>query len=280
MHYRTIDKSTSKFKIKILLDFKNKRLKLLDYNTVDFYSLDNYIVKTARENELEKIIVISKEADVNNFTRAGYLQEAVDPFFYKGKSGHYIAKFLSNQRGTKSDKFKKDKIITIAGKKGKYDSELLDKDFVIDKAFKKDIPQLIELYKTIFESYPTPIFNSDYLEKTMDDNNLFLTAKDNSGKIIASISADIDIDKLNAEITDCATLPECRGKKIMYQLVNYIEKEMKKIGLLSIYTIARAISPGINTVFGRNDYVYTGRLIKNCDISGSFEDMNLWVKKI
>jgi putative beta-lysine N-acetyltransferase len=279
MHYKIINKSNKKFKTKILLDFKNKRLKLLNYRACDYYSMDNYLVKTAQENNLEKIIIISKEFNVNSFIKTGYLQEAVDPYFYKGRSGHYLAKFLSKQRSTVTDKIEKDKIISTASKKGKYEDRLLDKNFTVEKASKKDVPDLIELYGTIFKSYPTPITDSSYLEKAVA-NNVFLTARNNSGKIIASISADIDMDNLNAEITDCATLPECRGKKIMYQLVNYIEKEMQKFRLKSLYTIARAVSPGINTVFKRNGYTYSGRLIKNCDISGSFEDMNLWTKKI
>jgi hypothetical protein len=59
-----------------------------------------------------------------------------------------------------------------------------------------------------------------------------------------------------------------------------MEKEMDKKGILTLYTIARAASYGMNTVFARLGYEFTGKLVQNTNISGNLENMNVWYKRI
>jgi putative beta-lysine N-acetyltransferase len=88
----------------------------------------------------------------------------------------------------------------------------------------------------------------------------------------------MDKENRNAEMTDFATLPEHLGNGLAVHLLNFMEPEMQKRGIATLYTIARAISPGMNITFAKCGYIFGGTLINNTQISGSIESMNLWYK--
>lgn len=276
---KMINKVTSDFVATIQIDALNKRLKLLDYKAENFMNLTNFLIKTANQNKLDKIIIYGKENDWKHFLNIGFTLETIHPYYFCGKPLYYLAKFLTKERVKRDHIRQKNEIIAVASIKGRYKNHTLPRNFTLRPATSQDITGLIKLYQEVFESYPTPIYEKEYLTKSMENDNFFMVITNEKNKIVSALSADIDKNNLCAEITDCATLPEYRINKLMYHLVMEIEKEMKKINLVSLYTIARAISPGINTVFSRNDYKYCGRFIKNCHICGDYEDMNLWVKK-
>jgi hypothetical protein len=45
-----------------------------------------------------------------------------------------------------------------------------------------------------------------------------------------------------------------------------------------LYTIARAISVGMNITFARCGYDFGGTLVNNTQIAGRIESMNVWYK--
>jgi hypothetical protein len=57
-----------------------------------------------------------------------------------------------------------------------------------------------------------------------------------------------------------------------------LEKHLEDNGIYCVYSIARALSFGMNAVFFQLGYEYRGRLANNCCIFDKIEDMNLWVK--
>ena len=46
------------------------------------------------------------------------------------------------------------------------------------------------------------------------------------------------------------------------------------------YTIARALSFGMNITFARRGYLFAGTLVNNTNISGRIESMNVWYKRL
>ena len=46
-------------------------------------------------------------------------------------------------------------------------------------------------------------------------------------------------------------------------------------GIKTVYTIARAVSYGMNITFAKQGYVYGGAPFQNTHISGSIENMNI-----
>ena len=55
---------------------------------------------------------------------------------------------------------------------------------------------------------------------------------------------------------------------------------MARRGMRTAYTIARAVSPGMNITFARLGYQFSGTLINNTQISGAIESMNIWHKPL
>ena len=100
------------------------------------------------------------------------------------------------------------------------------------------------------------------------------------GRIVSAASAEIHPSVKAAELTDCATSEEARGLGLMSHILVRLEDEMRREGYICAYTMARARSWGMNTVFHRLGYAFNGRLVNNCDIFGDLEDMNIWVKNL
>ena len=97
-------------------------------------------------------------------------------------------------------------------------------------------------------------------------------------KLVALSSAEVDHDSRTVEMTDFATLPEFTGNSFASHLLERMEQDMKTRAIRTAYTIARAISTGMNITFARAGYTYTGRLINNTNIAGNIESMNVWHK--
>ena len=117
----------------------------------------------------------------------------------------------------------------------------------------------------------------DYINKLLESGCLF-GGVFHRERLISIASAYPEKDLCRCELTDCATLPDYRGLSLTERILMLLEKEIKDKGPLTLYSLARARSYGMNRVFHKLDYKYQGRLINNCCLSGGFEDMNLWVK--
>lgn len=97
-------------------------------------------------------------------------------------------------------------------------------------------------------------------------------------RIVALSSSEMDFGSKNTEMTDFATLPEYQGNNLAAYLLQEMEKSAKQNGVKTAYTIARGVSYGINTIFSRNGYRFSGTLINNTNICGCLESMNVWYK--
>jgi putative beta-lysine N-acetyltransferase len=110
----------------------------------------------------------------------------------------------------------------------------------------------------------------------------FCIQKDN--KTVALSSSEMDNDLQHVEMTDFATLSEYQRKGFALYLLKIMEDEMRRRNMKVAYTISRAVSYGINMVFAKMGYVYSGTLRNNTNISvvetaqNNFESMNVWYK--
>lgn len=138
---------------------------------------------------------------------------------------------------------------------------------------------MANLYRTVFPSYPFPITEPDYLKETMASQTIYFAARHN-GIIVALAAAEMDRTSKNAEMTDFATLPEHRSKKLALYLLWHMERAMRELGFITAYSIARALSAGISITFSRMGYCWGGTLSNNTDINGHIESMNVWYKNL
>lgn len=264
--------------IKIYTDYMNKRLKVFDSNHITDVAL-NTIINYARQENLGKIISQCRTKSINSFINCGFKIEGYIMGYFNGEDSYSVSLFVDKNRGISVHQKEEDELLVkIVSNISKTSSKEIG-EITVRTACESDIPQMITLFSRVFITYPTPIFNKDYLKDTLNKQILFKVAEYN-GQIIGAASADMDWENMNAEITDCATYPEYRGHGILMNLIIALEKDLKQKNYICLYSLSRAINPAINRTLAKLEYKYYGRLINNCHICGNFEDMNIWAKKL
>lgn len=256
----------------------NDRIYLMKIDKDDSNTLTYELDELAKKNNYSKIFAKVPASLKNIFIDSEYIIEANIPNFYSGDEGVlFMSKFLDNARKVITNKTKLDNIIQVAENKSNKIIQKLPSDFGFREAEITDSHNIANIYKEVFESYPFPIYDEEYIIKTLKTNvRYFITLKENI--IVAISSAEIDKKGKNLEMTDFATLPQYRGLGLAQHLLFKMEQKIKTEEFHTAYSIARAQSMGMNIVFGSMGYSFGGRLINNTQISGDIESMNIWYK--
>ncbi len=258
----------------------NDRIYLMKLSPNDVPEITDTIQQIAVEYNYSKIFGKVPSRFAPYFISKGYLTEAIIPGFFKGKeNAFFMSKFLNSDRLLDLESAEMEILSNILQQlPEKVITEKKNKSlFKIHRLQKEDVPELTELYKKVFDSYPFPIHNPDYILETMKSDVQYYGIRIQN-KLVAASSAETDRDDQNAELTDFATDNQYRGKRLSTILLKTMEKSMKKEGIRTVYTIARSKSPAMNKTFLRDGYQYGGTLIKNTNISGSIESMNVHYK--
>ncbi len=215
------------------------------------------------------------------FEHANYTLEATVPGFFNGTmAGLFFSKFLDPNRAEETHRAEHESVILAArAKAGMGPAEPGVSGLSWRVCEEKDAPAMAEVYGEVFESYPFPIHDPAYLVETMRSHVLYFGVWRDE-KLIALSSAEMDKEARNAEMTDFATLPSERGAGLGAHLLAQMEPAMRERGIRTAYTIARAVSHGMNITFAKLGYSYAGRLINNTQISGALESMNVWYKPL
>jgi len=266
--------------VNVFFDYYNKRLKVLDYQATDFSALTKRLLWLALHNNFDKIFFKARKKDFQKFLSHGYVLEGVLRYYFNGEDAYVLSRFSSKKRAISSSLMEESELIEeLIFNTEKKTLKKMYPGVKIVTADYKHIPQFTFIYRNIFATYPSPLTNPDYIKSTMDRNVLYKMAVLN-GDALAVASAEINDKYSNAEMTDCATIPKAQGKGLMQHILSALEKDLKKRKISTAYTLSRAKSVSMNRVFFRLGYEYSGRLINNCDILGSYEDMNIGVKRV
>ncbi|MCF7848311.1 MAG: putative beta-lysine N-acetyltransferase [Kiritimatiellales bacterium] len=254
----------------------NNRIYLMKLDPADLPGIIDQLDALAAEKGYTKIFAKVPTPHTATFTAGGYRKEGNIPNFYNGKTdAAFLGKFIDPSREITPQRDEIEKIILLAQSKTGSVVKPLPKGYSLRSAVEADAEELAKVYQRVFASYPFPIHNPDYLIETMRSHVCYFVAE-KDGKIAAASSGEMDKDNRNAEMTDFATLPEHLGNGLAVHLLKFMEPEMHRRGIATLYTIARAISPGMNITFAKCGYAFGGTLINNTQISGSIESMNLW----
>ncbi len=259
----------------------NDRIYLMHLSPSDHDSILEDLESIAQKNNYSKIFAKIPSSQKEDFLSFGYREEAFVPGFFDGKEdASFMCKYFTRSRMVDEDaKVNKEVLETALSKDSKDESFRLGGNASCTLCTEEDVERMAEIYNEVFATYPFPIHDPSYLLKTISDNVVYFCIKEDD-RIVALASSEMDIENNNVEMTDFATLPECRGKGYSQYLLSYMEKEMAERGVLTSYTIARAGSFGMNIVFSRNSYRYAGTLVKNTNIGGKLESMNIWYKSL
>lgn len=249
----------------------------------DIQDIIRHADKLVLSNGYTKIFVKVPASARDIFESHGYCVEATVPFFFAGReTALFMAKY--------QDPFRKSvdnlsainenlvKARAIAGT-GKNPAVALPSGFVLTSAQPGDADQLAGLYRHVFESYPFPVFDPDFIRKTMKEHVRYFCVRTGS-RLVAASSCEVNEEDNNAEMTDFATDPDCRGKGLAGALLHGMERALRENGIHLSYTIARAVSYPVNALFSRAGYTFAGMLPNNTNICGSLECMNVWYKKM
>jgi len=233
----------------------------------------------ALTNGYTKIIAKVPQTMEETFSTQGYQKEAHIPYYYYGQEhAVFMARYLSPQRSQLLNKDIIQKALTLAQGKPLEQHSTIDKGIEIYQAKPEDATKIAQVYGQVFSAYPFPIINPDYVKKTMASNVQYYYILDKN-QIVSLASAEIDSDYQNAEMTDFGTLPPFRSKGYAIALLRHMENEMKMQGIKTLYTIARAVSLGINCIFAKRGFKYSGTLINNTGMPEGLESMNVWHKQ-
>ncbi|NLD51238.1 MAG: putative beta-lysine N-acetyltransferase, partial [Clostridiaceae bacterium] len=189
--------------VNLFVDYTNQRLKIADS---PFISVDllTSIVAFAKKEGLGKVISNCRINLLKPFNDCGFRIEGKISGFFNGEDAYCVSFFIDPKREVSVHQDEEDSILHNCLIDNKNSSLQREHKYLIRTAAEDDIPQMIQLFATVFTSYPSPVFSKNYLQKVINNKVLFKVAEED-GKIISVASADMDINNINAEITDCAT---------------------------------------------------------------------------
>ncbi|MDF1617192.1 putative beta-lysine N-acetyltransferase [Petrocella sp. FN5] len=256
------------------------RIYVMSYDPEQAKMMLDYVRKLGKEKDYGKIIIKAREIDRELLQGAGFSKEGEIEGYYSG-TNHclFMAKYLkADRRGVR----KKAKILDTIDKAKEKKVEL-DRfkwpSYTFRRLGEEDIGQMIKVYEEVFETYPFPIYDPDYIRKTMMEHCQYFGVFDQEG-LIGLSTCEINHKEKNVEMTDFAVLPSYRGHKLAKALLITMEKAMAQEGISTYYTIARSQSLPMNMTFSSLGYHYGGTLWNNTQIAGNIESMNIWVKQI
>lgn len=259
----------------------NDRIYLMSLDQQDYPAVLEELESLKARHNYSKIFVKIPPFAVSGFLGEGYSLEARVPFFFDGElEAAFMGKFFSSSRQVENNWETVEKNIRLALlKREESISADLPSEMVMRPAMDKDAEQMAQLYRLVFKTYPFPIHDPAYLRKTMEENIRYFGIWEGE-KLVALSSSEQDEQHRNVEMTDFATNPQYRGRGLASSLLLSMEDAMIESGYATAYTIARAMSAGMNITFARAGYQLGGTLIQNTNISGQFESMNVWYKRL
>ena len=259
----------------------NDRVYLMKLDKADLPNIIDHIHALAMRRGYSKIFAKVPAYAGAHFKEGGYRLEAAIPNFYNGREdGLFMACYYEPDRMIDPDFEQVQTVIEKAQAEGVPSQQRDNRQGLECRlAMPTDCLQMSKLYQQVFESYPFPIYDPEYLCQTMAENVIYAGIWQDD-KLLALSSAEVDKKMANAEMTDFATHPDCRGRGLANILLHMLEDLVAKAGIKTCYTIARATSFGMNITFARNSYTFAGTLINNTQISGSLESMNIWHKQV
>lgn len=269
--------SGDSYMARVFIDPVNRRISVKGCQGPDLQGLARELIDIAKSHQLSKVIFYCLDNAAPYLDAAGYILEGRIPGFFRGREAFCHSYFVDPGRGQSPYLEQEEQILDQLGQNKKKVLPPLPEGYSVRPVMAGDVEALVQLYRTVFSSYPSPLFDPAYVKRVMESHVYFL-AVFYEERPVSAASAEIDHNNFNAEMTDCATLDGHRGRGLLTVLLDLIEKEMWKLNMGVVYSLSRAGSFGMNAALHKMGYAFKGKFINNCHIGGRFENMNLWVK--
>ena len=181
----------------------NDRVYLMKLKEQDADIILGELSNLADKNKYSKIFCKVPGYIAPLFFSEGYIMEACIPHFYNNQhDAFFVSKFLSEDRrlGLEKNQLKRFNQLLSDKYQKKIKSREVSPGYRVKKLTRSDVNPMASIYREVFESYPFPIYNPDYILKTMGECIQYFGAEKN-GKLAALASSEIDFEGKNAEMT-------------------------------------------------------------------------------
>lgn len=260
----------------------NDRVYLMKLGEENPSRIVSQIEALAVANEYTKMFVKIPERAKGVFEKNGYGTEAYIPALYGGhEGGYFMARYFDKKRAVIDNQERIEEILRHCTLKSIAPPKVhtLPNSCILTKATRENAASIAELYRSVFESYPFPIDEESYVQRTLDaDSEYFCIWRE--AELVASSCMEKDMSAHHVEMTDFAVRPDMQGNGFSKILLRAMENAATEQGIKTAFTIARACSWGMNVCFSRSGYAFAGLLKNNTDIDGSLESMNVWHKAL
>lgn len=260
----------------------NDRVYLMELADSDMPDLLPRINALAVRKNYDKIFAKVPERWAAAFMDDEFHTEALVPGFFRGEEdGHFMGKYLDPARADEPKQQEIARILELAQSKtiSQHDHDTAS-EYTLRRCTLADCTAMATLYGAIFSSYPFPVHDPAFLAETMADNIIYFGVWHHNGELAALASAEQYREGGHVEMTDFLTVEDHRRQGMAGCLLAAMENKMRASGLAVAYTIARALSPGMNITFARAGYHHAGMLINNTQICGRIESMQVWYKRL
>lgn len=257
----------------------NNRTYLMKLGSADPDEVVKHLHELCLHNGYTKAFAKVPNARTSCFLAADWSIEAFVPGLYDGElDGVFLGRYYDPER-RKVEPGHFDTLCVMMSTIGRDDPRPLSESLQARKCTADDALKMAVLYSEVFQRYPFPIHEADYLRSTMDENIEYFGIWEDEN-LVALSSAEKDEEYSNVEMTDFAVSPDYRGLGLGLLLLNQMDAAMTERGIKTAYTIARMRSKGMNATFLKAGYRFSGTLFRNTFISEGLESMNVYYKKL
>lgn len=243
----------------------------------DPQSLVLELVQAARARGRDRVVLLAPAAYRNEIRWRGMVLEATMPGFYRGTEDCDVWRYaLTPRRASEAEPEAVAAVEAIVAQAKPAGPRAM---VATERATPDDAAGIAALVAASFEHYPTPTGVPEYVASQIEEGTPFRIVRDGT-EIVACASADRVVEARTAELTDCATRPDQRGRGLMQALLAGLMDDLREMDYPTAFTLARASVPGINLAFQRLGFEFRGRMAASCRIGGGIEDMNVWSRRL
>lgn len=245
--------------------------------TTDAEALASELVSIAEERGRSRVVALVPAGLTEGLEGHGFEVEGVMPGFYEGQEDCAVLGLaLDDSRSGLANPVEVERVDRIVASAGPGRNHAPVETL---RATTSHAAAIAELLDETFADYPTPSNDPDYIARQIERGTPFRVHV-SEGEIVACASADLVEMARTAELTDCATRPEHRGKGLMQSILRDLMGDVRDLQYPTVFTLARARIVGMNLAFHRLGFEHHGRMMQSCRIGDGLEDMNIWSREL
>jgi putative beta-lysine N-acetyltransferase len=251
----------------------------------DAYLLGDVLISNAEKLGRGKVVAFVDSNLERGLEKQGFRVAAHMPAFYEGRKDCSVMSF--NLDPTRRVLANPKEVFRVEQKLDTVESMLVSGTLKAESSTVLELKhqdesllcQTAALMGETFKDYPTPSDDPEYLKKYIQDGSSFHVIQ-SENRVVACASADVIRVAKTAELTDCATNPNYRGRGLMKNILLSLMDSLKTRGFPTAFTLSRARVPGINILFKQLGFEYCGQLSRSCRIGDGLEDINVWSRRL